>query len=168
MMYPNDTNLRALLNDHLTSVAPGFTLIHYHAEPHHNHVAVTLCSGEGLNRLRFEVKVYGELVLTDRFGYIGTKPCHHHRLGYDPRVTVMIEAYPDAHIQHVDNEQDGDDAVFGYLAYDDAFNAVAWAPIPLDDEGTPMPDAPVVIHTIIPINVFAETEYIRHDVARHR
>lgn len=167
-MYPSHDKIVELLTDRLHMIAPGFTLDHYHHEPHHNRASVTVCAKEGLNRLMFRAKVFSDFVIVGNFDYIGTMPCKSLR-GIDPRVQMLMDMYPDAHIQHVDDEgYCEEESIFGYVAYDDDLDVLAWAPIPIDDEGMAMLHAvPYITHTI-PDGLEYPMQSIRENVESSR
>lgn len=161
MRYATEEQTHTNVTDLLARIAPGFTLMHYRAEPNHNELEVTVCAKEGLNRLMFRTIVFPSLAIAGQFQYIGISTDCHHAMGLNRRVEMLMRVHPDAHIRHVDNEEDGDDALFGYVAYDDDFRPLAWAPLPLDDEGMAIFDAPARITHTLPEGLDDEMEYIR-------
>ena len=149
MRYHDEETLSLHITHLLSAIAPGFSLDHYHAIPLHDHTHTTVCATEGLNRLMFDMTIHEHGAYAGRFGYIGTKPCTAHQRGLDPRVSLLAQSHPVAHIQHVDNEED-ENQLFGYVAYDDEFRPLAWAPVPVNAGGWATPDAEAayITHTL--------------------
>lgn len=148
-MYPNDETTRKHLIELLHNIAPGFELEDYHAEPMHDHLQVQVRARQGMNRLMFDARVYPMFATQGRFNYIGTAG-QGHLMNMSPYAKVLIDAYPDAHVQHYDNEEDGHSAQFGYVAYDDDFRPIAWSPMPLGEDGDEDVEGPppAIAHTL--------------------
>lgn len=168
MQYATPEEANANVKSMLRMVAPGFTLMHWRGDMAHTHIRATVCATDGMNRLMFTTSIYPSAAFADRLNWIGIATDCHHKIGLDRRVRMLMRVHPDAHIQFVDNEQDGDDSLFGYIAYDESFRAVAWAPIPLGDEGDARPDDLAQITHTIPDGLHAEMDYIERTVARTR
>lgn len=165
MRYATPELIQLQLDRLMRRTMPGFTLHHYWATPHHDHLAVSVCAKEGLNTVKMEARVWPTFAMWHRFDYLGIAPDCHHPTGMDERVRMLIEVHPDAHIQHIDDEgYDDDDDIFGYVAYDDDLKVLAWAPIPVDGEGMAMPEAAAYITHTIPAGVEYPMQSIREHV----
>lgn len=161
MRYPPESEIHTNVTNTLARIAPGFTLMHFRAMPNHTTMDVTVCAKEGLNRLMFNATLYPKFCMPGRLLYIGVKTDCLHAKGLNHRVEMLMRIHPDAHIQFIDNEEDGDDALFGYVAYDDDYNPIAWAPIELDKDGSPVDDAPAHVTHTIPAGVEEYTNIFR-------
>lgn len=169
MRYATPEQITENLTDLLARIAPGFTLMHYRATPNHDEMEVTVCATQGLNRLMFRAMAFRSLAVAGQFQYIGVSTDCHHTTGIDRRVRMLMRVHPDLHIQHIDDEgYDDDEEIFGYVAYDDNLKAIAWAPLPVDDEGMAIFDAPARITHTIPEGVEYPMQDLREHVARSR
>lgn len=160
------------VNDHIKTllhrVAPGFTLMHWRGEITHTNIQATVCATDGMNRLMFTAHVYPTAAYAGRFNWIGIGIDCHHEIGLDRRVQMLMRVHPDAHIQFIDNEGEGDNFLFGYVAYDESFRAIAWAPLPVDDEGDAHPDDLAKITHTLPAELHAEMEYVSERAVAQR
>lgn len=160
MRYVTDDQITERLTRLLSHTAPEYNLLHYTASPTHDHMGLVVCAANDNQRLTFIVKMW--TAYSTQEGFIGIFPdapndahCQYgEQFGIDRRVQMLMRVHPNAHIQHVDD----DDALFGYVAYDDEYRALAWAPLPLDDDA--MPDEPAHITHTMP-DLDDEMEYIR-------
>lgn len=161
MRYATEQQIHDNLTVLLSRIAPGFTLMHFRAEPNHNEMEVTVCAKQGLNRLMFRSIAFPTLCVAGQFQYIGVSTDCDHRTGINRRVQMLMRVHPNAHIRHADNGRDDDEALFGFVAYDDNFVPLAWAPLPLDDDGMAMDDEPARITHTMPAGLDDEMEYIK-------
>lgn len=149
MIYPDDATIRTNLAELLSNIAPDFELMHYTAEPMHHYLHTTVCARNGNLRLMFEARVLNDFATAGRFDYIGDADSEReHHTGIQSHARLLIDTYPDAHVQFYDNEDD-DNPMFGYVAYDDEFRPLAWCPVPIEDEDeNPYDEPPVIAHTL--------------------
>lgn len=163
MQYATPEEANDNIKTLLRMVAPGFTLMHWRGDMTHTNIRATVCATDGMNRLMFTATIYPTAAYADRFQWIGIATDCHHDLGLDRRVRMLMRVHPNAHIQFIDNE----DTLFGYVAYE-AYRAVAWAPLPFDEDGDALPDEPARITHTIPDEMVDEMERIARAVARTR
>lgn len=169
MMYPNDSQIDERLTKLLSHTAPDYTLLHYTASPTHDHMRLIVCAANDNQRLTFVVNMWSGYATQEGFiGVFSDAPNDAHaqtdyEFGIARPVQMLMRVHPNAHIQFVDNEEDGDDALFGYVAYDDNYKPLAWAPVPLDDDDDegPVVDAPARVTHTIPEGLDDQMEYIR-------
>lgn len=151
MMYPDDATIRTHLTELLSNIAPDFELMHYSADTMHHHLHANVCARHGELRLMFDAQVYNNFATAGRFNYIGKDADSEgeHHTGISTHAKILIDAYPDAHVEFYDNEEDGHSSLFGYVAYDDDFRPLAWCPVPVEDEDeNPYDEPPVIAHTL--------------------
>lgn len=168
MRYVTDEQITERLTRLLSHTAPGFNLLHYTVSPMHDHMRLVVCAANGIHRLSFSVKMWTRYSTQE--GFLGIFPdapndahCQfNYQFGIDRRVQMLMRVHPNAHIQLIDNEEDGDDALFGYVAYDDNYRPLAWAPVPIEDgdEDETMPDETAHITHTLP-DLDADMEHIK-------